>query len=188
MGILAEIRENPYLSERFALQGGTALHLFHLGLLRLSVDIDLIYTGAVDRETLAAERPQVLGELEGLLRRLGYEPGTAGREHAGTTYKLRYEDDGRWADSEVELEEELYPLLATYDRPDLSQMLVPAGAFLRRIAALSPEQAEYLRLLDEESIYRPELLFSEWPAVLERARVSPAAAWKVENLAKRPGK
>lgn len=86
----------------------------------------------------------------------------------------------------MELEEKPYPRLATYDRPDLSQMLAPVRVFLDRIAALSPEQAEYFRLLDEESIYRPELLFSEWPPVLERARVSPPAAWKVENLAKRP--
>jgi hypothetical protein len=86
----------------------------------------------------------------------------------------------------LELETALYPVLALEDRPTVEGMAAPVLEFLEGAGALSPEQAEYLRLLDEESIYRPEMLFAEWPAVLERARVSPAAAWKVENLAKRP--
>lgn len=40
------------------------------------------------------------------------------------------------------------------------------------------------RYLDEfaEGNYRPELLFSNWSEVLERARINPAAEWKLKNL------
>lgn len=32
--------------------------------------------------------------------------------------------------------------------------------------------------------YRPELLFTRWPEVLERARINPGAEWKLKNLRK----
>jgi predicted nucleotidyltransferase component of viral defense system len=42
LDMLQEIARDPVLSERLVLKGGTALNVFHLGLDRLSVDIDLI--------------------------------------------------------------------------------------------------------------------------------------------------
>jgi hypothetical protein len=40
-----------------ALKGGTALNLFHFDVPRLSVDIDLNYVGAIERDTMLAENP-----------------------------------------------------------------------------------------------------------------------------------
>jgi len=37
---------------------GTALNLFHFDVPRLSVDIDLNYVGAIDRDTMLAEKPK----------------------------------------------------------------------------------------------------------------------------------
>jgi len=62
------------------------------------------------------------------------------------------------------------------------------GTLAHLLAPLSrptPDEAEYLRLLDHEAYYRPELLFEPWPDVLERARLDPVTKWKVGNLAKR---
>lgn len=53
LDLLQEIAGDSFLSERLVLKGGTALNAFHLGLDRLSVDIDLNYIGALDREMLA---------------------------------------------------------------------------------------------------------------------------------------
>ena len=56
---LQEIAKDQVLSDRLVLKGGTALNLFHLGLDRLSVDIDLNYVGALDRAAMESERPAV---------------------------------------------------------------------------------------------------------------------------------
>lgn len=49
LDLLQEIARDRILSERLVLKGGTALNVFHLGLDRLSVDIDLNYIGACAR-------------------------------------------------------------------------------------------------------------------------------------------
>lgn len=59
LDMLEKIARDPVLSERLVLKGGTALNVFHLGLDRLSVDIDLNYVGALDRAAMEAERPTV---------------------------------------------------------------------------------------------------------------------------------
>ena len=57
--LLESLRSHPFLKPRIALKGGTALNLFVFDVPRLSVDIDLNYIGAVDRDTMFAERPKV---------------------------------------------------------------------------------------------------------------------------------
>ena len=47
---LAEFDRHPVLKGKLVLKGGTALNLFYLDLARLSVDIDLNFTGQVERE------------------------------------------------------------------------------------------------------------------------------------------
>jgi len=71
------------LSERLALKGGTALNVFHLGLDRLSVDIDLNYVGALDRSAMEAERPEVEAALKRLLASQGYVVRRRPDGHAG---------------------------------------------------------------------------------------------------------
>ena len=52
MGLLDALNSHPFLKPRIALKGGTALNLFHFEVPRLSVDIDLNYIVAVDRERM----------------------------------------------------------------------------------------------------------------------------------------
>ena len=59
LSLMDGFRSHPFLKKRLALKGGTALNLFSFNLPRLSVDIDLNYIGAVERETMLAERPQI---------------------------------------------------------------------------------------------------------------------------------
>ena len=53
--LLEAIRSHPFLKERVVLKGGTALNVFKFDVPRLSVDIDLNYIGAVDRDGMLAE-------------------------------------------------------------------------------------------------------------------------------------
>ena len=57
LDLLQEIATDDLLGSRLALKGGTALNVFYLPLDRLSVDIDVNYVGAVDRDAMLAERP-----------------------------------------------------------------------------------------------------------------------------------
>lgn len=56
LGLLEGFRSHPFLEDRFALKGGTALNLFIFDVPRLSVDIDLNYLGATEREVMLAQR------------------------------------------------------------------------------------------------------------------------------------
>ena len=88
--LLEGVRSHPYLGARMALKGGTALNLFVLDLPRLSVDIDLNYVGAADRETMLAERPQVERALEQVCGRQGLAVKRVPQEHAGGKWRLSY--------------------------------------------------------------------------------------------------
>ena len=65
LGLLENFSNHPYLKGRWALKGGTALNLFVLDLPRLSVDIDLNYVGAAERETMLSERPKFEEAIRG---------------------------------------------------------------------------------------------------------------------------
>lgn len=88
--LLEAVRTHPFLGSRMALKGGTALNLFVLGLPRLSVDIDLNYVGAADRETMLAERPRVEQALQQVASRMGLTVKRAPTEHAGGKWRLTY--------------------------------------------------------------------------------------------------
>lgn len=90
LDLLQEIARDPVLSERLVLKGGTALNVFHLGLDRLSVDIDLNYVGALDRTVMEAERPTVDAALNRLLASQGYNIRRQPDEHAGGKWLARY--------------------------------------------------------------------------------------------------
>ena len=93
----------------------------------------------------------------------------------------------RFADRHEDIRTDLYPVLSIEDRPTLDEMIENTARYLvDHVAPKGEEEEEYLRRLDGESDYAPELLFASWPEVLEQATVSPAAAWKVRNLRNRP--
>ncbi|WP_104989880.1 nucleotidyl transferase AbiEii/AbiGii toxin family protein [Deinococcus sp. NW-56] len=65
--VLAELGDQ----DRLALKGGTAINLFVQDLPRLSVDIDLTYTGLEERETALAHIHEALTALKTRLETLG---------------------------------------------------------------------------------------------------------------------
>lgn len=71
--LLEGLRSHPFLKTRIALKGGTALNLFIFDVPRLSVDVDLNYIGATDRETMLAERPKVEQAIQAVCGRLGLQ-------------------------------------------------------------------------------------------------------------------
>jgi predicted nucleotidyltransferase component of viral defense system len=91
LNLLEGLRSHPFLKGRLALKGGTALNLFLFDLPRLSVDIDLNYIGAADRETMMAERPKVEQAVEAVCAREGLQTVRVPSDHAGGKWRLRYD-------------------------------------------------------------------------------------------------
>ena len=52
LNLLTAFSVHPYLKGKWVLKGGTALNFFVLDAPRLSVDIDLNYIGALDRDAM----------------------------------------------------------------------------------------------------------------------------------------
>src|ERR1035438_6700481 len=88
--LLGHLRDHPYLAGRWALKGGTALNLFYLDVPRLSVDIDLNYIGAAEREAMLAERPKVEQAIDQTCRRENLTLQRVPSDHAGGKWRLRY--------------------------------------------------------------------------------------------------
>jgi predicted nucleotidyltransferase component of viral defense system len=88
--LLEGFRSHPFLKSRFALKGGTALNLFVFDVPRLSVDIDLNYVGAAERETMLAERPKIEQAIQAVCGRLGVQIKRMPGEHAGGKWRLSY--------------------------------------------------------------------------------------------------
>jgi predicted nucleotidyltransferase component of viral defense system len=88
--LLETLRMHPFLEPRIALKGGTALNLFVFDVPRLSVDIDVNYIGAVDRETMRAERPTMDQAIEAVCGRLGIQVKRLPIDHAGGKWRLSY--------------------------------------------------------------------------------------------------
>lgn len=91
IALLEGFAGHPYLKSRMALKGGTALNLFVFNLPRLSVDIDLNYIGAHDRETMLVERPKVEQAISAVCSRLNLSIQRIPEDHAGGKWQLRYD-------------------------------------------------------------------------------------------------
>lgn len=89
--ILSEIEAHPFLSGKFVLKGGTAIHLFHLEGKRLSVDLDLNYVGSIGRKEMTTERPRLEEDLKRLCVSLGYAIRRIPTEHAGGKWQMGYQ-------------------------------------------------------------------------------------------------
>ena len=90
MALLDALNSHPFLKTRIALKGGTALNLFHFDVPRLSVDIDLNYVGAVDRDTMLLERPKVDQAVQAVCSREGLAVRRVPSDHAGGKWRLTY--------------------------------------------------------------------------------------------------
>jgi predicted nucleotidyltransferase component of viral defense system len=88
--LLEAIRSHPFLKERLVLKGGTALNLFRFDVPRLSVDIDLNYIGAADRDGMLADRPKVEQALKAVCGRVGVQSRRVPSDHAGGKWRLNF--------------------------------------------------------------------------------------------------
>jgi predicted nucleotidyltransferase component of viral defense system len=88
--LLTEFHKHPFLRDRIALKGGTAINLFYLDLVRLSVDIDLNYIAQADRQKMLAERPNVVRAVEQIAVGLGYRIQNGTDDHALREWHLGY--------------------------------------------------------------------------------------------------
>jgi predicted nucleotidyltransferase component of viral defense system len=88
--LLESLRSHPFLKERIALKGGTALNLFVLGLPRLSVDIDLNYIGSKNREVMLSDRSKIRQAIQAVCGRQGMQVRRFPEEHAGGKWRLTY--------------------------------------------------------------------------------------------------
>jgi predicted nucleotidyltransferase component of viral defense system len=86
--VLESLRSHPFLKPRIALKGGTALNLFIFHAPRLSVDVDLNYIGAVDRDTMKSERPKVEQAVQAVCDRLDLQVKRVPSDHAGGKWRL----------------------------------------------------------------------------------------------------
>ena len=104
LNLLEGFNSHPFLKGRWVLKGGTALNLFLFDVPRLSVDIDLNYIGAVDREAMTAERPKIEQALQAVCSREGMNVTRTPTEHAGGKWRLRYDSAlGEGGNLEVDL-------------------------------------------------------------------------------------
>jgi predicted nucleotidyltransferase component of viral defense system len=89
--VLQQIMAVPYLRERFVLKGGTALNLFQFdNVPRLSVDIDLNYIGALDRNVMLEERIVINDAIQKILEQNKFEHYRSPGHHAGGKMVWRY--------------------------------------------------------------------------------------------------
>jgi predicted nucleotidyltransferase component of viral defense system len=88
--LLNEFHKHPFLRDRIVLKGGTAINLFYLDLVRLSVDIDLNYIAQVEREKMLAERPDVVRAVDQIATGLGYRIQNGVDDHALREWHLGY--------------------------------------------------------------------------------------------------
>ncbi len=88
--ILDAFGADTLIGPRIALKGGTALNLFHSNLDRLSVDIDLNYIGAVEKDQMEVDRPELEDRIQRLMESKGYAARREPSEHAGGKWIYRY--------------------------------------------------------------------------------------------------
>lgn len=91
LNLLNMLNSHPFLKGKLALKGGSALNLFVFNIPRLSVDIDLNYIGAVEREKMLADRPKVNQAINAVLSREGFTVKRVPIEHAGGKWRLNYQ-------------------------------------------------------------------------------------------------
>ena len=104
LNLLEGFNSHPFLKGRLALKGGTALNLFLFDVPRLSVDIDLNYVGAADRNTMLAERPKIEQAVQAVCSREGMNITRVPTDHAGGKWRLRYDSaSGEGGNLEVDL-------------------------------------------------------------------------------------
>jgi predicted nucleotidyltransferase component of viral defense system len=138
IALLDALNSHPFLKSRIALKGGTALNLFHFDVPRLSVDIDLNYIGAADRETMLAERTKLEQAVQAVCSREGLTVRRVPSEHAGGKWRLTYAAS---AGGSGNLELDVNFMLRTPLWPPRMAQCYPVGSFKAApITVLDPHE------------------------------------------------
>ncbi len=104
LSLLNGVNRHPFLKGRLVLKGGSALNLFVFDLPRLSVDVDLNYIGAADRDLMMTERPEVERAVQAVCAREGMSITRVPSDHAGGKWRLRFDSAvGEGGNLEVDL-------------------------------------------------------------------------------------
>ena len=160
--VLSLFGDDPYLSERLTLKGGTALNFVYLNLPRLSIDLDWNYTGALDRETMLSERESLVGAMETIL---------------GETYRIRV------APSSYVMERLYAHYTNVMDRPDRVRIELN---FLERLPIVGRHHEPVVHLFAEFQSLQvwtyalEELLAMKLKTLLERSY--PRDLWDVYQV------
>lgn len=102
--LLGQVRRHPFLRDRLALKGGTALNLFFGGPVpRLSVDLDFNYVRPVERAEMLREKPEVERAVATIVEGDRYRLQWGREEHAGRTLYLGYRN-GLGTDDHIEVD------------------------------------------------------------------------------------
>jgi len=104
LNLLNALKSHPFLKGKWVLKGGTALNMFKLDIRRLSVDIDINYIGALDREEMLAEKPKIEQAVQAVFSREGFTTKRVPDEHAGGKWRLSYQSyTGQSGNLEVDM-------------------------------------------------------------------------------------
>ena len=173
MHLLNALNTHPSLKGRWVLKGGTALNLFVLRHPRLSVDIDLNYIGALEREEMLEERPRIEQAAQAVFSREGFTVRRTPSEHAGGKWRLSYPSyTGQSGSLEVDLNfmfrQPLWEIyladshpLGDYQAKDVPLLDLHELAAGKLSALFSRKQARDLfdchRILDTDTLQRERL-------------------------------
>ena len=104
LSLLNTLQSHPFLKDKLALKGGTALNLFVFDIPRLSVDIDLNYTATQQQDDMLKVRPKMEQALIAVFSREGFNVRRMPDEHAGGKWLLQYQSStGQRANLEVDV-------------------------------------------------------------------------------------
>ncbi len=164
LGELAgNVGRHPVLGEKLVLKGGTALNLGFGPPGRLSVDLDFNYVGAVERELMLVERPQIERAVTELARRSGYRVQQSANAFGGRKLFLHYRSVlGPEERIEVDLN---FLLRLPLAEPEMRELWQPGDLDRPRLRFVAVE----------------ELLIGKLCALLDRCAARDA--WDVANLA-----
>lgn len=173
LNLLNTLNSHPFLKGKWALKGGTALNLFMFDLPRLSVDIDLNYIGALNREEMLADRPKIEQAAQAVFSREGFTVKRVPDEHAGGKWRLSYQSyTGHSGNIEVDFNfmfrQPLWDVrhaeshsLGDFQAKDIPVINLHELAAGKLVALLARHQARDLfdahQLLDHEDLNRKRL-------------------------------
>lgn len=90
LDVLDQISKHPFLKKCFVLKGGTALNVFFFDLPRLSLDADINYIHALDRDAMQKDRRQIDQLIPDIFSN-EYRVAFSKQEYALSQFELRYQ-------------------------------------------------------------------------------------------------